>query len=218
MRVKNWFRTEHSKTWDHGILSHQLMANRWGKSVRFHFLGLQNYCGWWLQPYNKKKKKIKHLFLGREAMTHLDNILKGRDITLPTNVLIVKVMVFLVAMYECESWTIKKAECQRIDAFKLWCWRRLLRVPQTGNQSWIFIGRADAEAQTSILWPPGGKSQLNGKDPVARKDWREVVKEVTENEMIGWQHWLNGHSLSKLREIMNDREAWHAAFHGVKKT
>ena len=82
-----------------------------------------------------KKKKIKHLFLGREAMTHLDNILKGRDITLPTNVLIVKVMVFLVAMYECESGTIKKAECPRIDAFKLWCWRRLLRVPQTGNQS-----------------------------------------------------------------------------------
>ena len=83
--------------------------------------------------------KKKHLFLGREAMTHLDNILKGRDITLPTNVLIVKATVLLVAMYECESWTIKKAEWQRIDAFRLWCWRRLSRVPQTSKRSnqWI---------------------------------------------------------------------------------
>ena len=77
----------------------------------------------------------RHLFFGRKAMTNLDSILKSRDITLPTKVYIVKAMVFPVVMYGCESWTIKKAECQRIDAFELWCWRRLLRVPWTVRRS-----------------------------------------------------------------------------------
>ena len=79
--------------------------------------------------------EINHLLLGRKAITNLENILKNRDITLPTNVHVVKAVVFLVVMYGCESWTIKKAECQRIDAFKLWCWRRLLRVPWTARRS-----------------------------------------------------------------------------------
>ena len=108
------------------------------------------------------------LLLGRKAMTNLDSILKSRDITLPTKVRLVKATVFPVVMYRCESWTIKKAEHQRIDAFELWCWRRLLRVPWTarrsnqsilkGDQSWVFIGRTDVEAVTPILWPPGVKS------------------------------------------------------------
>ena len=79
--------------------------------------------------------KLRHLLLGRKAMTNLDSILKSRDITLPTMVQLGKAMVFPVVMYGCESWTIKKAECQRIDAFKLWCWRRLLRVPWTARRS-----------------------------------------------------------------------------------
>ena len=101
-------------------------------------------------------------------MTNLDITLKNRDNTLPTKVHLVKVMVFPVVMYVCESWTIKKAECQSIDAFVLWCWRRLLRVPldckeiqpvhPKGDQSWVFIGRTDAEAETPVLWPPHEKS------------------------------------------------------------
>ena len=119
----------------------------------------------------------KRLLLGRKVMTNLDSILKSRDITLPTKVHLVKAMVFPGVMYGCESWTIKKAECRRIDAFELWCWRRLLRVPWTevhykGNQSWIFIGRTDVEAKAPILWPPDEKNWLIGKDPDAGKDWR----------------------------------------------
>ena len=93
-------------------------------------------------------------------MTNLDSILKSGDITLPTKVHLVKAMVFPVVMYGCESWTIKKAEHRRIDTFELWCWRRLLRVPWThpvhpkGDQSWVFIDRTDAEAESPILWPP----------------------------------------------------------------
>ena len=94
-------------------------------------------------------------------MTNLDSILKSREITLPTKVCLFKAMVFPVVMYGCKSWTVKKAECRKIDAFELWCWRRLLRVPWTarrsnqsipkGDQSWVFIGRADTEAETPIL-------------------------------------------------------------------
>ena len=111
--------------------------------------------------------KLRHLLLGRKDMTNIDSILKSRDITLPTKVRLVKTMVFPEVIYGCKSWTIKKAECQRIDAFELWCWRRLLRVPWTArrsNQSVLkeispqFIGRTDVEAETSILWPPDEKN------------------------------------------------------------
>ena len=154
------------------------------------------------------------LLLLRKAMTNLDSILKSRDITLPTEVCLVKAMVFPVVMNGCESWTVKKAEHWRIDAFEPWCWRRLLRVPldckeiqpvhPKGNQSWIFIGRTDAEAEApvgawsilcsqSILWPPDVKSWLIGKDSDAGKDWSQEEKETTENELVGWHHRLNGH-------------------------
>ena len=102
----------------------------------------------------------RHLPLGRKVMTNLDSILKSRDITLPTKVHLVKDMVFPVVMYRCESWTVKKAERQRIDAFELWCWRRLLRVPWTArrsnqsilrDQSLVFFGRNDAKAETPVL-------------------------------------------------------------------
>ena len=98
-------------------------------------------------------------------MTNLDSIFKSRDITLPTKVRLVKAMVFPVVMYGCESWTVKKAEHQRIDGFELWCWRRRLvdckeiqPVHPKGDQYWVFIGRTDAEAETPILWPPHMKS------------------------------------------------------------
>ena len=108
------------------------------------------------------------LLLGRKVMTNLDSIFKSRDITLPTKVHLFKAMVFPVVMYGCESWTVKKAECRRIDAFELWCWKRLLRVPWTakeiqpvhseGDQPWDFFGRNDAKAETPVLWPPHVKS------------------------------------------------------------
>ena len=118
-----------------------------------------------------------------------------------TKVHLVKAMVFPVVMYGCESWTLMKDECRRIDAFELWCWKRLLRIPWTArrsnqsilNRSWIFIGRTDAEAETLILWPPDGKNWLNGKDPDSGEVWRREDKETTEDEMVGWHHWLNGH-------------------------
>ena len=110
----------------------------------------------------------RHFLLGRKALTNLDSILKSRDITLPKKVRVVKAMVFPVVMYGCENWTMKKAEHQRIDAFELWCWRRLLRIPWTakeiqpvhseGDQSWVFIGRNNVEAETPILWPPDAKT------------------------------------------------------------
>ena len=143
------------------------------------------------------------LLLERKVMTNLDIIFKSRDITLPTKVRLVKAMVFPVVMYGCESWTEKKAECWRIDAFELWCWRRLLRVPwkckeiqpvhPKGDQSWVFIGTTDAKAETPVLWPPHVKSWLIGKDPDAGRDWGQKEKGTTEDEMAGWHHQLNGH-------------------------
>ena len=110
----------------------------------------------------------RRLLLGRKVMTNLDSIFKSRDIALPANIRLVKAMVFPVVTYGCESWAVKKAECQRTDASELWCWRRLLRVPWTDckevqpvhpkGESWVFIGRTDVEAETPTLWPPHAKS------------------------------------------------------------
>ena len=144
----------------------------------------------------------RHLLLGRKAMTNLDSILKQRHY-FTTKVHLVKAVVFPVVMYGCESWTIRKAEWWRIDAFELWCWRRLLRSPldckeiqpvhPKGNQSWIVTGRTDTEAETPILWPPDVKNWLIGKDADTGKDCRWEEKGMTKDEMVGWHHSCNGH-------------------------
>ena len=135
-------------------------------------------------------------------MTNLDSILKSRDITLPTKVSLDKAMVFPVVMYGYESWTIKKAEHLRIDAFELvlektlespWDHKEIQPVHPKGDQSWIFTGRTDIEAETPILWPPDAKSWLIWNDPDAGKDWGQEEKGATKDEMIGWHHRLNGH-------------------------
>ena len=143
---KVWLKIQHSGNKDNGIWSHYLMANRWGNSGnsgRLYFWELQNH-------YNRDcSHEIKRrLLLGRKVMTNLDSILKSRDITLPKKVCLVIAMFFPVVMYRCESWTIKKAEHLRTDAFELWHWRRLFLdskeiqpVHPKGNWSWIFIGR-----------------------------------------------------------------------------
>ena len=137
------------------------MANRWGNNetvTDFIFLGSKITAG------GDCSHEIKRLLLlGRKGMANLDSILKSRDITLPTKFCLFEA-VFPVVMYGYESWTIKKPERQRIDAFELWCWSRLLEckeiqpVHPKGNQSCVFIGRTDAEAETPILWPPDGKN------------------------------------------------------------
>ena len=133
------------------------------------------------------------------------SIFKSRDITLPTKVRLVKAMVFPVVMYGCESWTLNKAECQRIDAFELWCWRRLENPLNTkeitpvnlkGNKPWILTGRTNAEAEAPIFWPPEAKSWFIRKDHGAEKDWRQK-KMVTKDEIFGWHHRCNGHEVGQ---------------------
>ena len=146
----------------------------------------------------------RHLLLGRKAMTKLGSILKSRDIILSTNVCLVTAMVFPVIMYGCDSWAIRKAECQRIDAFELWCYIRLLRillgskeikpVNPKGNQPWIFMGRTDAEFP--VLGLPDVKSRLTRKDLDDGKDWRQE-RGMRKDEMVGWHHWLNGHEFEQ---------------------
>ena len=150
----------------------------------------------------------RDLLLSRKATTNLDSILKSRDITLSTKVHTVKAMVFPGVIYGYESWTVKKGERWRIDAFELWCWRvpwesqdplespldckEFQPVHPKGDQSWVFIGRTDAEAETPILWPSDAKSWLIGKGPYAGKDWGQEEKGMTEDEMARWHHWLGG--------------------------
>ena len=145
----------------------------------------------------------RHLLLGGKVMTNLDSILKSRDITLPTKDCLVKAMVFPVVMSGYESWTLKKSW-----ALKNWCfWTVVLEktlespldckeiqpVHPKGNQSWLFTGRTDIEAETPILWPPDVKNWLTGKDPDDEKDWRWEEKGTTEDEMVGWHHQCDGH-------------------------
>ena len=138
----------------------------------------------------------RRLLLGRKVMTNLDSILKRRDITLSTKICLVKAMVFPVVMYGCESWMIKKAECWRIDAFELWCWRRLLRASWTARRSNQSILKEISpecsleglmlELKLQYFWPPNGTSWLIWKDPDAGKDWGQGEKGMTEDEMVGW--------------------------------
>ena len=143
-----------------------------------------------------------YLLLGRKTMTNLDSILKSRDITLSTKVRLVKAMVSSsrVWMWELdykESWALKNwcfctVLLEKTLESPLDC-KEIQPVHPEGNQSWIFIGRTDAEADTPMLWPPDVKNWLTGKNPDTGKDWRQEEKGMTENEMVGWHHWLNGH-------------------------
>ena len=144
----------------------------------------------------------RRLLLGRKVMTNLDNILKSRDVTLPTKVHLVKAKVFPVVMYGCESWTIKKAERRKIDAFDLWCCRRLLRVPWTARRlsqhilkeispEYLLEGlmlKLKLQYFGHLMWRI---DSLENTD--AGKDWRREEKGTTENEMLRWHHWIDGH-------------------------
>ena len=153
--MKSWLKTQHSKNKHHGSWSQHFMANRWGNSDRLYFPG-------------SKITADGDCSLGRKVMTNLDSILKSRDITLPKNVCLFKAMVFPVVMYGCECWTVKKSEHLRIDAFELWCWRRLLRVPWTARRFNQFIlkevsPRCSLEElmlklKLQYFWPPDMKS------------------------------------------------------------
>ena len=172
------------------------MANRWensGNSDKLYFGGSK------ITIDGDCSHEIKRcLLLGRNAMTNLDSILKSRDITLPTKAHLVKAMVFPVVMYGCESWSLKNADCWRIDAFELWCWRRLFRVPwiaRRSNQSILkeispeySLEGLMVKLKLPIIWPSDVKNQLIWKDPDAGKD-RRPEKGVTKDEMVGWHQW-----------------------------
>ena len=198
------------------------MGNRWGNSGNsgwLYFLGSK------ITADGDCSHEIKRCLLPRrKVVTNLDSICKSRGITLPTKVCLVKAMVFPVVMYGCESWTVKTAECWRIDAFELWCWRRLLRVPGTSrrsNQSILKEVSPGCSLEGLMLklklWPPDVNSWLIRKDPDAGKDWGQEEKGMTEDEMVGWHQCFNGHEFEWTLGV-GDGQGGLACFHGVAKS
>ena len=160
-------------------------------------------------------------------MTNLDSILKSRDITLPTNVHLLKAMVFPVVMYGCDTWTVKKAESQKIDAFELWCWRRLLRVPwiaRRSNQSILKeispgISLEGMMLKLKLQYFGHLMRRIDSLEKTdAGRDWGQEEKGMTEDEMAGWHHQLDGCDFGELWDLVMDREAWRAVIHGVAKS
>ena len=190
------------------------MGKQW-KQWQSYFLGLQNHSRWWLQPWNWKT-----LASWKKSYDKLTQHIKNQRY-LSTKVHIVKAVTFPVVMYRCESWTVKKAVCQRIDAFELSCWRRLLRVPWTARGSNQSILK-EINPEYSL----GGlmlklklqyfghlmQSQLTGKDPNAGKDWRWEEKGAAEDEMAGWHHQLNGR---ESEQTLGDGEWWRKGKPGM---
>ena len=180
------------------ITSWQIDGETMEKVRDFLFLGSKITAD---DDYSHEIKR--HLLLGRKSVTNLNSILKSRDITLPTKVYLVRAMAFPVVRYECGSWTIKLST----EELMLWTvvleeslespldYKEIQPVSPKGNQSWIFIGRTDAEAETPIFWLPDAKNWLTGKDSDAGKDWRWEEKGMTEEEdkMFGWHHRCYGH-------------------------
>ena len=178
------------------------MANRWGNNgngERLYFLGSK------ITADGDYSREIKTFAPWEKVMTNLDNILKSRDITLPTKACLI--MDFPVVMYGCVSWTIRT----KLNTTN-WCFwtvvldktlespldcKEIQPVNPKGNQSWIFIGRTDADAETPIFWPPDVKKCLTRKDPDAGKDWKQEEKGMTEYDFVGWHYWLNGHESDK---------------------
>ena len=187
----------------------------------FIFLGSKNHCRWRLQP-----QKWKTLLLGRKAMANLDSVLKTRHPladkgTYSQSHSLSSGHVWMWELDHKEGWALKN-----------WCFRSVVLektlespldskeikpVHPKENQPWIFIGRTDAEAEAPILWPPDAKNWLTEKDPDAGKVRGQEEKAVTEDEMIRWHHWLNGHEFKQTQEVVKDREARPAAVHGVTK-